>query len=131
MKAVAKHRFKIERVLHRALEGLILTTEITLIDEVNTDADVALSQSEKFKALKAAGLDFCKLQIQQTISPTKISLLQQKIEQFPGISSAVELSYFCCMMLTTPTKTDLQSILDQNDIEARMTTVLSFMVKEK
>jgi hypothetical protein len=35
------------------------------------------------------------------------------------------------MMLTTPTKVELQSLLDQNDIEARMTTVLSFMVKEK
>jgi hypothetical protein len=39
VKAVAKYRIRIDKVLHRALEGLILTTEISTIDEVNTEAD--------------------------------------------------------------------------------------------
>ncbi len=61
VKAVAKYRIRIDKVLHRALEGLILTTEISTIDEVNTEADVALSQTDKFKNLKNLGLDFIKL----------------------------------------------------------------------
>jgi len=52
VKAIAKHRFRIEKILNRALDGLILTAEIATFDEVNTEADLALSQSEKFKALK-------------------------------------------------------------------------------
>lgn len=43
VKAVAQQRFRIDKVLHRALDGLILTTESEFIEEANTDADLALS----------------------------------------------------------------------------------------
>jgi len=48
---MGKHRFRIERVLHRALEGLILTCEVTVFHEEGSDLDVKLSQTPLFQQL--------------------------------------------------------------------------------
>ena len=44
--------------------------------------------------------------------------------------SASELTYFICQMLTTPSKHEFQAILDENDIEKRMTIVGALLNKE-
>jgi len=51
VRAMGKHRFRIERVLHRALEGLILTCEVTVFHEEGSDLDVKLSQTPLFQQL--------------------------------------------------------------------------------
>lgn len=43
VKAVGKQRIQIVRVLHRALEGLIMTCECKVFDETNTSMDKSLT----------------------------------------------------------------------------------------
>lgn len=57
-------------------------------------------------------------------------MYQQKIDQIKSTESAVELTYFVCQMLTLASKADLQSLLDMNDPELRMTTVNAMLMKE-
>ena len=52
VKAIGRQRFHISRILHRALDGLIITCETTIFQEVNSDVDKTLSKSAKFTALK-------------------------------------------------------------------------------
>ena len=40
VQAVGTHRFRIDRVLHRALESLILTCEVTHFYEEGTEEDI-------------------------------------------------------------------------------------------
>ncbi len=47
-KAIGRQRFQINRILHRALDGLIMTCECTLYDEVGSDVDKSLQKSDKF-----------------------------------------------------------------------------------
>ena len=53
------HRFRIDRVLHRALDGLILTCEVSVFHEENTDADLQLSETPVFEQLKKDAIEFC------------------------------------------------------------------------
>ena len=62
VKAIGRQRFQINRILHRALEGLIMTCECVVFNEVNSDVDKQLQKSEKFQTLKNAILEFCKAQ---------------------------------------------------------------------
>ena len=62
MKAVGVKRFTIDRVLHRAVDGLILTAECSVYNEIGSDADEKLiKQGEKFKKLKQSAIKFCTL----------------------------------------------------------------------
>ena len=44
--------------------------------------------------------------------------------------SVSELTFFVCQLLSTPTKYEFQTILDENNIEKRMMIVASFISKE-
>jgi len=44
--------------------------------------------------------------------------------------SASELTYFVCQMLSSPSKVEFQSILNENDIDTRMQIVAGFLSKE-
>ena len=48
VKAVGIQRFKIERVLSRDLDGLILTCEVTCFHEEGSQTDLQLSEGQPF-----------------------------------------------------------------------------------
>lgn len=48
VKAIGRQRFQINRVLHRALDGLIMTCDCSIYNEVNSDLDKVLQKSDKF-----------------------------------------------------------------------------------
>ena len=70
MQALGIHRFRIDRVLHRALEGLILTCEVTNFIEEGSEIDEKLSESNLFKTLWTDAIEFCKI-CQKTYSSTR------------------------------------------------------------
>jgi hypothetical protein len=70
VKAVGRLRFHISRILHRALDGLIMTCEVQVFTETNSSADLELTKSEKFTNLKNQVLEYCKLG-QTYVSPQK------------------------------------------------------------
>jgi len=43
VQAMGQHRFRIDRVLHRALDGLILTCEVTNFYEEGSEIDIKLA----------------------------------------------------------------------------------------
>lgn len=46
------------------------------------------------------------------------------------MTSAVDLTYYICTLLSSATKQDLQSVLDNNSAEQRMATVTAMLNKE-
>lgn len=73
IRAQAKHRFRIDQVLHRGLDGLILTAMCTVFEECGTPEDIDLSANDRFKALKSASEDHCNVLLKSTISPTRVT----------------------------------------------------------
>ena len=45
-------------------------------------------------------------------------------------TSAFELTFFLCQLLTTPTKSQFQDILNENDLEKRMKLVTELLAVE-
>ena len=66
------HRFRIDRVLHRALDGLILTCEVTNFFEEGSDIDKQLAETPKFKEMKDMAIEFC--QISQKLSNSRAKI---------------------------------------------------------
>ena len=66
----------------------------------------------------------------QQSSNARAKLFYQKESQIKELTSASELTFFVCQLLTSPMKTEFQAILDQNDIEARMNLVANLIAKE-
>lgn len=54
------NRFRIDRVLHRALDGLILTCEVSVFHEEETDMDKRLSETPDFEQIKKDAIEFCR-----------------------------------------------------------------------
>ena len=48
VQAMGIHRFRIDRVLHRALDGLILTCEVTNFYEAGSEDDLRLASTPLF-----------------------------------------------------------------------------------
>ena len=61
VQAMGVHRFRVDRVLHRALDGLILTCEVTNFYEDGSDIDVKLAGSELFTQMKNNAIEFCRI----------------------------------------------------------------------
>ena len=61
MQAVGVYRFRIEKVLHRALDGLILTCEVTCFHEEGSGIDSKLTEDEAFQTMWTDAIEFCKL----------------------------------------------------------------------
>ena len=59
VQALGIHRFRIDRVLHRALDGLILTCEVTNFIEEGSEIDQKLAQTPLFDEIKNKGVEFC------------------------------------------------------------------------
>ena len=56
------HRFRIDRVLHRALDGLILTCEVTNFYEEGSDVDTKLAlYSPVFTQMRDNAIEFCRI----------------------------------------------------------------------
>jgi len=120
VRAVGVVRFKIHRVLHRALDGLILTCDVTCFYEEGCDEDTRLAETPLFEQLSVDSMEMCRLS-QKTFTTSKQHLYAQKEAQIKQMTkSASELTYFVCQLLTIPTKQDLQTILEENDINQRM-----------
>jgi len=75
VQALGIHRFRIDRVLHRALDGLILTCEVTNFIEEGSDVDEKLSESTLFQTLWTDAIEFCKI-CQKTYSSTRHQIFQ-------------------------------------------------------
>lgn len=60
VRAMGMHRFRIDRVLHRALDGLILTCEVSIFHEEGTDEDIRLSETEEFEQIKKDAIEYCR-----------------------------------------------------------------------
>jgi len=61
VQAMGIHRFRIDRVLHRALDGLILTCEVTNFFEEGSELDTKLAQTPLFHDIKEKGVQFCQI----------------------------------------------------------------------
>ena len=61
VQAVGIYRFRIDKVVERALDGLILTCEITSFHEAGTDTDIQLSEGNAFQTMWTDSIEFCKL----------------------------------------------------------------------
>jgi ATP-dependent Lon protease len=121
VKAIGVKRFTIDRVLHRAVDGLILTAECSVFNEIGSDADEKLiKQGEKFKKLKQSAIKFCTLGQQIATTSARQQLYKLKIDQIQKMESPIQLTYFVCSMFYTPSKTDMQRLLDTNDSETRI-----------
>ena len=78
----------------------------------------------------ADAIEFCKLS-QKSLVPHRQQIFLQKEQRLQKMTnSASELTYFICQMLTVPSKNEFQAILNQNDIEKRMTIVGALLNKE-
>ena len=73
--AMGIHRFRIDRVLHRALDGLILTCEVTNFIEEGSEMDAKLAQSPLFDEIKNKGIEFC--QVSQKLTHTARAKIYQ------------------------------------------------------
>lgn len=78
------HRFRVDRVLHRALDGLILTCEVTNFFEQGSDQDIKLANSDLFTTMKNNAVEFCKVS-QQAATPGRAKILEQKISKIMEI----------------------------------------------
>ena len=61
VRAMGINRFRIERVIHRALEGLILTCEVTVFHEEGSEEDIRCSEILKYKELQRDAKTFCRV----------------------------------------------------------------------
>jgi len=61
VQAIGIHRFRIDKVVNRALDGLILTCEVTTFHEEGTDTDLKLTESPIFQTMWTDAIEFCKL----------------------------------------------------------------------
>lgn len=61
MQAVGTHRFRIERVLHRALDGLILTCEVTIFHEEGSEIDERLAKTPLFADMQKDAGTYCRI----------------------------------------------------------------------
>ena len=61
VQAMGIHRFRIDRVLHRALDGLILTCEVTTFIEEGSEVDNKLALTPLFTEIKKKSIEFCSL----------------------------------------------------------------------
>ena len=61
VQAMGVHRFRVDRVLHRALDGLILTCEVTNFYEDGSDEDTNLAKSELFTTMQNNAIEFCQV----------------------------------------------------------------------
>lgn len=111
-------RFRIDKVLDYAFDGLLLTCEATVMHDKWTKNDTLLvDKSEKFAKLLALIIELCKLN-QQSFNPGKQQIFAQKEQDAMKYStSASELSFFACQLLTSASKEDLQAVLDENQLE--------------
>ena len=61
VQAIGIYRFRIDKVVNRALDGLILTCEVTTFHEEGTEADLKLTESPTFQTMWTDAIEFCKL----------------------------------------------------------------------
>jgi len=105
VQAIGIHRFRIERVLHRALDGLILTCEVTNFLEEGSEADLKAAESTLFTDLKAKALGFCQLS-QKLADSAKAKIFRLKEQSVQEIGSPSELGFFICQLLERPLKSE-------------------------
>ena len=56
--------------------------------------------------------------------------MKGKEERIAGIKSASELTFYTCQLLSSPSKSAFQAILDENDIDMRMKIVAGLIARE-
>ena len=61
VQAVGIYRFRIDKVLTRALDGLILTCEVTCFHEEGSNIDSKLTEGSAFQTMWTDAIEFCKL----------------------------------------------------------------------
>ena len=61
VQAIGIYRFRIDKVVNRALDGLILTCEVTVFHEEGTERDLKLTESPTFQTMWTDAIEFCKL----------------------------------------------------------------------
>ena len=61
VQAVGIYRFRIDKVLTRALDGLILTCEVTCFHEEGSTIDQKLTEGNSFITTWTDAIEFCKL----------------------------------------------------------------------
>jgi ATP-dependent Lon protease len=61
VKAKGLHRFRIERVVDRTLDGLLLTCEVKIFYEKNSSVDKKNADTQLYKSLMGQSQAFCKL----------------------------------------------------------------------
>ena len=105
VQAMGIHRFRIDRVLHRALDGLILTCEVTQFLEEGSDEDQKLAKTDLFTEMKDKAIEFCQVS-EQVANASRAKIFQQKKAHLTEITSASELTYFICQLLSSPLKSE-------------------------
>ena len=101
VKAQGIRRFRIDRIIERALDGLILTCETTVFFEQGSATDVKATQTSDYKQMKEQALELCKLS-QQTQVTHRQQLYQQKEQQLSKLEeSATQLTFFVVQLLAT------------------------------
>jgi hypothetical protein len=68
VKAQGLRRFRIDRIVERALDGLILTVEATVFYDVGSPQDIKVTQSAQYKQLKDLAMEYCKISQQTQVT---------------------------------------------------------------
>jgi hypothetical protein len=68
VKAQGIRRFRIDRIIERALDGLILTCETTVFYEQGSPSDVKATQTSHYKQLREQAMELCKLSQQTQVT---------------------------------------------------------------
>ena len=72
--------------------------------------------------MKEKAIEFCTIS-EQVANASRAKIFQQKKAHLEQITSASELTFFICQLLSSPLKSEFQAILNENCIETRMKTV--------
>ena len=96
VQAMGIHRFRIDRVLHRALDGLILTCEVTNFVEEGNEIDIKLGQTPLFTTMQLKGVEFCQLSQKLASHAARAKAYEQKRKLLEETSSASALTFLVC-----------------------------------
>ena len=93
VQAMGIHRFRIDRVLHRALDGLILTCEVTNFVEEGNEIDIKLGQTPLFTTMQLKGVEFCQLSQKLASHAARAKAYEQKRKLLEETTSASALTF--------------------------------------
>eukprot|EP00347_Sterkiella_histriomuscorum_P014802 403359469 len=120
-------RFKIQKVLSSQSQQLLLTCDVIIYDEENSEIDMALKESDKTKLLKQKAIELCELPrsgLSSTLNAKK------KAMEIRYITSPSRLTFMSCSLLNNQTRMTKQSLLETDDLESRMQRVIELLTQE-